>query len=733
MDDLQFLKSLKTKSKRARTPTVLQMELAECGVASLSMILSYYKRYCTLEELRCSCSSSNSGIQAEDILITARAYGLESKAIKRDIQSLVQEKAPYIAFWNFNHFLVIEGITRKGVFVNDPALGRRKITLDEFCKSYTGIILTFTPGKDFKPGGSASGVVSSLKKRISNIKDSFIFLAIVQACMLVPKLSMICFVQVFIDQIFMDKHLEWKWYLLFSIFICILLGAYLNWAQGKCLYKLNAKVSIQLVADFFFHILKLPISFYQYRSSGELAYRLQLNDEVVNTITQHLSRAALDLLLVGFYAAIMFYFNLWIGLISVAEALCVVLFFASIYRKRNDVVAQLQQNLIKTIGYEVGGLQNIETIKSLALESDFFCKWTNINTTHSLASQEYGRINTALTVVPSFINALSSTAILGVGALLVIRGEISIGLLVALKMVSSLFVEPLLELVKTAGVIQETKVNLLLLDDSLNNKLDSRFLREVPTIKKEQDVHKLKGDLSIKDLTFSYSRASSLVIDHISFELKPGKMVAICGPTESGKTTLAALIAGLYEPSSGELLYDGKKRSEIPSALLKSAVATVDRNIHLFPGTIRDNLTLWDKEASDEFIEEAARDACIHHVIASREKGYRYEMSEQGSDFSGGERQRLEIARALVSRPSILVLDEALSSVDAEIEKEIIRNIKRRGCACLILSNRLSTINLCEEVFVLDRGVIVQRGTHSTLKEEAGFYKEAILFGDKVK
>ncbi|MCH9630767.1 MAG: Toxin RTX-I translocation ATP-binding protein [Chlamydiia bacterium] len=732
MEDLDFLKTATFPYKREKVPTVMQMEFVECGAASLSMVLSYYKRFCTLEELRVATGVSSDGVKANNILVAARDYGLIAKAFKKSIPNLVNLKPPFIVFWNFNHFLVVEGFCKKGVHLNDPANGPRLVTFKEFCGSYTGIALTFKKGEDFKPGGKEPSVFGALFKRIKGLKSVFLFLGITQACMLIPTLAVVAFTQIFIDDVFMNKYLDWKWYLIISMAIALLLHAFLIWMRGKCLYRTNAKIAIKLSSQFFYHLLKLPLNFYQQRSSGDLSYRLQLNDTVINIITGQLSRACLNSVLIIVYGVIMFYFSFWIGLIAVIEAGVNVALLLFINRSRVDKMGKYMQSQLKMMGYSVGGLQNIETIKSLGMEQDFFSKWANANTDWLVSTQEFGRVNVFLGTLTPFFKSLTSAATLGVGAYLVIKGNLSIGMLMALKIITAHFVGPLLEFVSLGQSLQKTKIDLLRLDDTLNNPQDPHYTERVDCDTIDEDHSgKLDGSLKVENLSFGYSTVTGECLKDLSFELKPGGTLGVVGPTDAGKTTLAQLLVGLYSPNSGTILYDGKEKKDIPISVFQNSISLADQTVNLFMGTVRDNITMWNTSVRTVTLLDAAKDAMIHDSIIERQESYEYTMKEQGTDFSGGERQRLEIARALATNPSLIILDEALSALDAETEMEVFHRLRGRGCSCLVISNRLSTIRKCDEILVIDRGEIVQRGSHDSLVKEDGFYKEVIVEGGK--
>ena len=730
MDDIEFLKSAHFSYKRQRVPTVMQMEMVECGAASLSMILGYHGRFCTLEELRIATGVSSDGVKASNIITAAQQYGLLAKAFKKSIEKLTELKPPFIVFWDFCHFLVVEGFSKKGVHLNDPALGPRCVTFTEFCKSYTGICLTFEIGDAFQKGGSPPSVFRALFRRLSGMKKVFLFLGISQACMLIPTLAFVAYTQIFIDDVFVSRYLDWKWYLLVSMSLTLLLHGALIYMRGKSVYRMNAKIAIKLSSQFFYHLLKLPLNFYQQRSSGDLAYRLQLNDTVINIITGQLSRAALNSLLVVIFGGIMFFFSFWIGIIAILEAGISIALLLYINRSRVDKMGQYMQTQLKMMGYSVGGLQSIETIKSLGLEQDFFSKWANANTEWMVSTQEFGKVNVFLSVLVPVVKGLSNAATLAVGAYLVITGKLSIGMLMALKIITHHFVGPLLEFVSLGQSLQQTKIDLLRLDDTLNNQVDSTFIHRKAEVPEVSEL-KLSGSLKMQDVSFSYSEVTGECIRGVSLEMQPGKTIGIVGPTDAGKSTLAQLIVGLYEPCNGSILFDEKKRSDIPINTFHNSVSIADQSTNLFNASIKENLTMWNSSISMYQMIEATKDACVHKNILSKPGAYDYLMTEQGTDFSGGERQRLEIARALVTNPSIMVLDEALSALDSETEAKVLERIRRRGCSCIVISNRLSTIRKCDEILVLDRGEIVQRGTHVSLSEEQGFYKEVIIEGGK--
>ena len=727
MSDVKFLQNHTPLFKRAKTPTVIQMEIVECGAASLSIILGYYKRFCTLEELRVVLNVSSNGVTAVSIIEGAKTYGLDGKGYKKSIESLTQLKPPFIVYWNMNHFLVVEGFSKKGVYINDPGSGPKIVSFEEFCQCYTGIVITLTPNEQFSKGGNPPSVIKALRNRIKGVIEALVFLGVVQACQLVPKFAMIAFTQIFIDEIFLGGRHEWKWYLLTAIAVTTFISTFLTWIRAKCIYFMNAKISIKLSSEFFFHVLKLPLNFYQQRTAGDLAYRLELNDTVVNIITEQLAKVALNLCLIVFFGFLLFSYSFWLGLIGLIDALMNVGLLAWINRKRTDASGKMLQQRLKMIGYSVTGLKSIETIKSLGIESLFFSSWSQHNSNWLNSSQGFGAINTSLQMITPLINILINTAFIGVGAVLVIEGQLTIGQLMALRLVSNQFVDPLKEFVLMAKTLQQTKIDLLRLDDTLNNKIDPRFMNPPKKSYSDSDLIQPLGNIIFDKVTFGFSKAENPIINNCSFEIKKGEIVALLGPADAGKSTLSLLAAQLYEPWEGSILIDNKKRENFPNLVLRNAIMLVDQGFNFFMGTIKDNLTFWNDQILDEYLIEACKDACIHDEIMLRAGGYSYEMMEMGIDFSQGERIRLEIARALISRPSFLIIDEAFNLLDLNKQKKIIMNIKRRDCSCLIITNRISTISLCNKIMVMEDGTISQNGTHGELKDQEGYYRKNFI------
>jgi NHLM bacteriocin system ABC transporter peptidase/ATP-binding protein len=715
--------------ERVKVPTVLQMEAVECGAASLAMILAYWGRYVALEELRIACGVSRDGSKASNIVKAARSYGLIAKGYRKEPAALKEMKLPAIIHWNFNHFLVLEGYAKEKVYLNDPGSGPRVITEEEFDQSYTGIVLTFEPGPDFVKSGTKPNILSALKKRLEGSYVALTFVILVGLLLVVPGLIIPVFSRIFVDDILLGGRENWLIPLLLGMGFTALLRGILSWIQQYYLVRLETKIALQTTAQFYWHVLRLPVVFFTQRYAGDICSRVQSNDKVAQLLSGQLATNALNCIMVVFYFILMIWYNLWLALVGALVAVINILYLRYVSRKRVDQNRKLLQDLGKMDGTAMSGLQLIETLKANGSESDFFAKWSGYQAKALNTEQEIGISTQFLSAIPSFLTTLTNTVVLVLGGFLIFKGEMTIGMLVAFQSLMSSFLQPVTGLVSLGSQLQEMEGDMNRIDDVLKYPVDEQTKEDVQGAEEDNTFKKLEGSVELKGLTFGYSPLEPPLIENFDLKLTPGSRVALVGGSGSGKSTVAKLIAGIYKPWSGEILFDGKPRESISRAVINHSLAMVDQDIGLFQGSIRDNITLWDHTISEFDLIRAAKDACIHDDITSRPGGYDQMLDEGGSNFSGGQRQRLEIARALVGNPAVLILDEATSALDPLTEKVIDERIRRRGCTCIIVAHRLSTIRDCDEIIVLERGKIVERGTHEELKDLNGHYVKLIQAG----
>lgn len=738
-----------TAHRRVKTPTVLQMEALECGAASLGMILAYHGRYVPLEKLRVDCGVSRDGSRALYIVKAARRYGLESAGYRKDLEGLKQLRPPFIVFWEYNHFLVVDGFQNGKVFLNDPAMGPRVLTEDEFLKSYSGIVLTFTPTDQFQRGGRKPSILPALRDRLRGNSVGLTYVVLVGLLLVVPGVVIPNFIRSFVDNVLLAGMNHWLFPLLLGMVLTALLQGGLVWLQQHYLLRLETRMALTSSARFFWHILRLPTEFFAQRFGAEVGWRVQLNDTIASLLGGELATNVLNVVTASFFLVMMLRFSPLLTAIGVVAALLNIVFLRLMTQQNVMQNERLLQEQGKGMATAMAGLQAMETLKASGSEGDFFNKWAGYHTKLVNLQQKIGVMTQYLTAVPGLLSTLTNTAILILGALQVMQGRMTLGSLVAFQGLMQNFMTPVTSLVNLGATVQQTAGDVNRLEDVLNYPVqvevdlaaDEDLAAAVggdvgqtasngvaSSVRSVGDVMpaKLRGYLELKDITFGYNRLEPPLIENFNLTLEPGRRVALVGGSGSGKSTLARIIAGLYKPWSGQVLLDGKPRDEWPRSIVYNSVSVVDQEIHMFEGTMRDNITLWDGTISEADVVRAAKDACIHDDIAARPGGYAELLAEGGRNFSGGQRQRVEIARALVTNPTILILDEATSALDPRTEADIDRNLRRRGCACVIVAHRLSTIRDCDEIIVLEQGRVVQRGTHEQMMAEGGPYARLI-------
>ncbi len=731
------------RPKRVKTPTVLQMEAVECGAAALGKVLGYHGKIVPLAELRQVCGVSRDGVTAASLLKAARSYGIEAKGFKKSLERVLELEPPLIVFWHFNHFLVVEGQDSRWVYLNDPATGPRRVTLTEFDEGYTGIALTFAPGPEFQTGGRRPDMARSLWQRLHRSWGILLLALIAGLFLVLPALVLPALSRIFVDSVLLEGRFDWLPYLLIGLLLTAVVQGWLTALQLRYLRSLQIKLAVGMTSRFVWHVLRLPVGFYAQRFAGEIASRIRLNDEVATVLSGRLTSTLISLALVLFYALAMAQYDLLLTAIAVGFAAINVATLQWIARERVNANLRLSQETGKAAGVAISGLQTMETLKASGLESDFFARWAGYYAKSINAQQDLGLTNQILGVLPGLLSALSSLALLVVGGWRVINGDLTIGMLVAFQLLMVSFQRPVNNLVRFASTLQTLQGNLTRLDDVLGNSIDQQLLSDeelrgwgnqeeheeqncYPPTHPLTHPHRLTGTITLHDLAFGYHPLEPPLIEGLSLSIQPGQRVALVGGSGSGKSTVAKVIAGLYEPRAGTIYLDGVPRAQIPRAVLTNSIAVVEQDILIFEGSIRDNLTLWDTTIPELELRRAAQDAAIEAVILALPYGYSASLLEGAANLSGGQRQRLEIARALVGNPSILILDEATSALDTETEQIIDQNLRRRGCTCIIVAHRLSTIRDCDEILVFEQGKVVQRGTHEALWEEGGLYRKLI-------
>ena len=732
MDTRERIRQFFAGKERVKVPTVLQMEATECGAASLAMVLAYYGRWLPLEFLRQECGVTRDGSNADNLLKAARRQGCVAKAFAGRSEVLRKKEFPLILFWEFNHFLVLEGFQGDTVFLNDPAMGRRTVTWDEFLTSYTGVYMKITPDENFKPEGEPYSIVKTVAAKLREDKWALIFLMVLGLCMIIPGLAVPVMSQIFIDDVFSLKHADWIVKLLNAMLGSMILLGIMTAMRAAVLTQWQKKLTIADSSGFFWHVLRLPVTFFQQRYAADIASRIQFNESTAEVLSNQAATALLDLFVALFYLALLFQYSVPLNLVGISISIVDIFVFLYMRRRQTDLIMRIQQDASKAYGVLMSGLMMVESIKANGSEGDLFAKWAGYAAKATIATQEMKLWTMKVKLLPLLLAGLNSALIMTVGGFSIMEGIMTAGIYMAFNNLIGKFHEPVQKLLSLGNVLQNTEMQMRRLDDVRRYKTDSlNYPDENQTV--TFTGNRLSGELTMKDVSFGYSPLDPPLIEHFDLHLEPGRWAAVVGASGSGKSTLAKLVAGLYEEWSGEVLFDGVKRREIPRPVIVNSLASVDQDVFQISGTVRENITMFDKSVPSADIVQAAQDACIHEDIMGLPGGYEALVAEGGLNFSGGQRQRLEIARALACNPSLLILDEATSAIDPMTEQKCLENIRRRGCTCLIVAHRLSTIRDADEIIVLERGKVAERGTHRELIAHDGPYRRLIEERDRME
>lgn len=710
----------------ARVPVVMQMETLECGAACLDMILAYYGRYVPLSQMRRDCGVSRDGSNAKNIILAGRTYGLEGKAFRYSAESLKTKVTfPCIIFWDRNHFIVLDGYRKGSFYLNDPAQGYISYSEEEFTAHYSGICLTFKPTEAFEAGGKPDSITGFVRDQLKGAGRIISIVVLTYLVITLIGLLLPIFPRALVDYVLDDANAKlWERVFFIGFFVIATCKIIAEWIKASYMIRLQGKMAITANSEFMWHILRMPMVFFSQRYDSDIIARKNSLELISSIFIVQGVPLILDLCSMLFYLVLMVSYSPVLSIVGIVSlAINLVITNYALKERLNLTRRQMKNSQENDLDTYIG-VNMIETIKAAGVETGFFEKWAGTYAECVKSSAELNRKDSLYSLLPDLISGISSAAILCLSVLQMINGDWTMGIISAFMGYVAAYSDPAKRILAVYQEFQKLSVAIGRYEDVMQYEED--IPDEIAPFAKERTYELLKGDIEFKNVTFGYSKLSAPLISDFSMKVGAGKSIAFVGSSGSGKSTLAKLLGGLYRPWSGQILLDGMALEEIDRDILTASVASIDQNISLFSDTIAHNIKMWDEAIEDYEMILAARDAHIHDDIVERDKGYQSEVLEGGINFSGGQRQRLEIARALSITPSIIILDEATSALDAETENDVMKSIRDLGITMVIISHRLSTIRDCDEIIVLSDGKVIDRGRHEELMDRCEYYRVMI-------
>ncbi|MBR4359941.1 MAG: NHLP family bacteriocin export ABC transporter peptidase/permease/ATPase subunit [Clostridia bacterium] len=708
----------------AKVPVVMQLEELECGAASLAMLMAYYGKWVPLEQVRTDCGVSRDGSKAKNVALAAIHYGFQVKAFRYSPEAIRDQATfPCIIHWNMNHFVVLDGFKGKYAYLNDPARGTVRVTMEEFDAAFTGITITVVPGENFTPSGKPKSTLDFARKRLIGAGAAVAFVMLTTAISYLFGIINSVTSRIFMDRLLTGENREWLYPYISLLILLGIIQIVVAWAQAVYTLKINGKMAAIGSTSYMWKVLRLPMEFYSQRQAGDIQGRLSLNASIAGTLVNTFGPLLLNTTMMVFYLVLMLRQSTLLTLIGLFTLVLNIFMSRVISNKRINITRVQMRDSAKLHSTAAGGISMIETIKSSGAENGFFQKWAGYQASVNTQSVKANKTEHLIGMIPAFFSSLANYAVLVLGVWLTMQGTYTLGGVLMFQGFLSSFMSPAKTLISAGQTIQEMRTQMERVEDVMEYPEDEA-VREHET--EGTELSKLKGNLELKNITFGYSRLEKPLIENFSLTLKTGQRVALVGSSGSGKSTVSKLVSGLYQPWSGEILFDGKPRSAYPRDVVAGSLAVVDQDIIMFEDTIANNIKMWDDSIQDFEMILAARDAQLHDDITQLPGGYQHKLTSGGKNLSGGQRQRMEIARVLAQDPTIIILDEATSALDARTEHDVVNAIRDRGITCVVIAHRLSTVRDCDEIIVLEHGKVAERGTHDELIKRGGAYADLV-------
>ena len=708
----------------AKVPVVMQLEALECGAAALAMVMAYYEKWIPLEQVRLDCGVSRDGSKAKNIVLAAEHYGFDVKAYRYSLDA-IREKAQYpcIVHWNMNHFVVLNGFKGNYAYLNDPARGTVRVTMDEFDAAFTGVTLVLTPSESFEPSGKPKSTLGFARKRLIGAGAAVAFVMLTTAISYLFGIVNSVTSRIFMDRLLTGINMDWLYPFTSVLIFLAAIQLIVAWAQAIYSLKINGKMSVIGSTTYMWKVLRLPMEFFSQRLAGDIQGRLSLNASIAGTLVNTFAPLLLNMVMMVFYLVLMLKQSPLLTLIGIFTLVLNIVMSRIISNKRINITRVQMRDSGKLEAATASGIEMIETIKASGAENGFFQKWAGYQASVNAQDVKTAKTNNFLGMIPAFFSTIANYAVLLLGVWMTMQGRFTLGAVMMFQGFLGSFMSPAMTLVSAGQTIQEMRTQMERVEDVMEYPEDEAVAESEI---EGTELNKLRGNLELKNITFGYSRLEKPLIEDFSLSLTTGQRVALVGASGCGKSTVSKLVSGLYQPWSGEILFDGKPRAAYPREVMVGSLAVVDQDIILFEDTVANNIKMWDQSIQDFEMILAARDAQIHDDITQLSGGYQHKLNSGGKNLSGGQRQRLEIARVLAQDPMIIIMDEATSALDARTEYEVVNAIRERGITCIVIAHRLSTVRDCDEIIVLDQGKVIERGTHDELMKLGGAYADLV-------